>query len=519
LSNPIELNITNIFTTIRGPFPFIDLDKLLSYVIPGSFMSPKYRLCPIKACKQNINPFTGKCKKCGTRRIWDGRARFLKGGKTIPAYFPTGCVSEVIGLLKEKGFDYKIVDLREKPPVLDLSDIKNLTLIDPDDATKIRVPWEHQMSAIEAALKATRGLIVVPTRGGKTSIISGILKTINLPSAIFINQVTVGRQLQREISAMTGVEVGFIGNGEFNPGHFTVCMVQTLMNELSLSENQKKDGVPKNPLMVEFVKGIKVMAHDEVHHIGDNAWYNLTTEFENAFYRFGLSGTMDMRSDGDDILTRAATGKIVYEIPEQTLIDKGIVAKPIIHFYTINEPDNIGKADYKTAYEHGIVNNEQLNKLTAQITYNLHKTYKILILFERQNHLINLEEQFKLLNFDGYEILTGKDNKQSYRKEIIDEFAFGNLQVLCASKILDEGVTMPAIDLVIRLGCMKTDIKSKQQVGRGQGAKVGKKNEIHIVDFLVNTNEHLANHSETRFNMYHGLKYEIKFESEPLTTL
>lgn len=500
--------------------PFVDVDKLLSYMIPGAFMSPKYRLCPVKTCKQNINPKTGKCKKCFTKRAWDGKKHFLLGGKTSPFYFPTGCISDVIGLFKSKSMEYKITDTREKPLPVDISSVDTLTLIDPDDVTKIRVPWEHQLEAIRAALKATRGLIVVPTRGGKTTIMSGILKILNVPSAIFINNVSIARQLQEEIGLMLGQEIGFIGNGEFNPQFITICMVQTMMNELSLGEKQKKEGIPKNPLVVEFVKGIKAMFHDEVHHIGDNSWYSMTKEFINAFYRFGLSGTIEMRSDGDDLLTQAATGRIVYEIKEQVLIDKGLISKPIIHFYEIPEPNDIEEdAEYKDAYEKGIVENEYLNKLTAQLAVNLHKEYKVLILFERQEHILNLQKQFELLGFDGFEVLTGKDNKQSYRKSIIQEFALGDLQVLCASKILDEGVTMHAIDVVIRLGCMKTDIKTKQQVGRGQGAKKGKANVVHIVDFLVNTNKHLAKHSEIRFNMYHGLGYEIKFEKEILTTL
>jgi superfamily II DNA or RNA helicase len=227
---------------------------------------------------------------------------------------------------------------------------------------------------------------------------------------------------------------------------------------------------------------------------------------------------MNMRSNGDDLLTMAATGKVIYEIKEQILIDRGIISRPVIHFYTIDKPDDLEGADYQDAYDKGIVNNEQLNSLVARLTVSLQSNYKILTLLERQEHFENLEHQFDLLNFDNYKILNGKD-KQKTRTKTIDEFINGDLSNICASKILDEGVTMPAIDVVIRAGCMKGDIKSKQQVGRGQGGKKDKPNEIHIIDFLVNTNQYLVEHSLARFNMYKSLGYEIIIESDIIEKL
>lgn len=200
------------------------------------------------------------------------------------------------------------------------------------------------------------------------------------------------------------------------------------------------------------------------------------------------------------------------------MIDKGIIASVIVHFYTIDQPDDLVDCDYKTAYDKGVVNNTKLNKIIASLTANLAEKYKILVLLERQEHFENIEKQFEVEEFDDYAMLTGKD-KQEIRLNTIKDFTNGELSTILASKILDEGVTMPSIDVVIRGGCMKTNIKSKQQVGRGQGAKQGKKNEMHVIDFLINTNKYLANHSKERFDLYHGLGYKILFEKDILTEL
>lgn len=56
----------------------------------------------------------------------------------------------------------------------------------------------------------------------------------------------------------------------------------------------EKEGTPPVLKIVELVKQTQMMLHDEVHHIGDNQWFEMTKAFVNAFYRFGFSGTMNM---------------------------------------------------------------------------------------------------------------------------------------------------------------------------------------------------------------------------------
>lgn len=505
--NDCTITIDNIFCTIRGKYPAIKLDKVLSYMIPGAFMMPLYRLC---SCKGKINPKTRKCNICGKPRRWDGKKHFFLGGKRIPHYFPTGCLSLVLKALRDDNTSYDIIDKRVSPFVADISLVDTLELIDPDDPSKIRKPWDHQKSAIKSSLKSQRGIIQIPTRGGKSSVMAGIFKLLPLKSAVFINNISIALQLQKEIGAMLGETVGLIGDGRFEPERITICMIQTLQSGLSLTKSKQK--LPKDPQIVEWVESIQTMIHDEVHHIGDNIWYETTKMFKNAYYRFGVSGTVEMRSNGDDMLTMAATGKVIYEIPEQELIAKGLIARPIIHIYQIDKPYDIQIEDYtwQKAYDELIVkNNTYLNEPVANLIRELAESdNQILVMMERKEHIENFS---KYLNGIDFEILSGEDDSD-IREDIKDKFIKSKFKVLITTKIFDEGVTISNIDWVFRLGMMMTPIKTKQQVGRGQANKKDKPNIVHIGDFALTMNPHLRKHSFERFKVYRDLGYEVILE-------
>jgi len=75
--------------------------------------------------------------------------------------------------------------------------------------------------------------------------------------------------------------------------------------------------------------------------------------------------------------------------------------------------------------------------------------------------------------------------KTSNRLEVLNNFKFKDLQVLCVVSLLDEGVDVPDIGGLVNLRKTTSAVKKFQQLGRGLRLYPGKK-EVIILDFVSN---------------------------------
>ena len=76
----------------------------------------------------------------------------------------------------------------------------------------------------------------------------------------------------------------------------------------------------------------------------------------------------------------------------------------------------------------------------------------------------------------------------------------GNLDVLIASKIFDQGVDIPELDALVLAGSGKSSGRALQRIGRVIRKFPGKKKAI-VVEFFDNC-KFLRNHSEARIDIY-----------------
>ena len=509
----VLLRIQNVFTYIEGHFPVSEVDKALSYYRQGFFMSKLFNSC--LRCKIKINPKTGRCNKCGKPRIWDGKAHLLLGQNQTP-YFPTGCLGIVLDVITRNGLQASFKDERGSGWVVSPEAAHNVILRDPKDPSQIRTLWQNQTEAVEAAIRYERGVVQSPTSAGKTTIMAALAKIYPLDFVILIHNTSIAKQLQTEIQAMIEEPVGLIKGGQWETQRVTVAMVQSLIDKLGLSTRSKKEKLPPLIDAQELVQNTGVLLLDEAHHSSSDTWFTLCKQFTKTRFRFGLTGTPFMRGAGDDILLVGATGGLIYEVAEQELIDAGLIARPIIHLYKINSPYIEDELPYDEVYKRGVVNNNELNDLAATMISGLYENNaQILVLCEHLDHIDNIAKRLKDLEF---EILTG-ESKLEDREEAQKLFKAGKLKVILASKIFDEGISLENIDVIFRMGLLKTEIKSKQQTGRGQRIKKNKPNVVHLIDFIHDTHRYLKEHSKAHYNFYKSLNYEIIEETEPLAKI
>ena len=107
--------------------------------------------------------------------------------------------------------------------------------------------------------------------------------------------------------------------------------------------------------------------------------------------------------------------------------------------------------------------------------------------------LEKLSEEFKVKFLDG-----AKSSKD--RIGAINEMKNGELDLLIASKIFDQGVDIPNLDALVLAGSGKSSGRALQRIGRVIRNAPGKKKAI-VVELFDNC-KYLRDHSESRIEVY-----------------
>jgi len=209
-----------------------------------------------------------------------------------------------------------------------------------------------------------------------------------------------------------------------------------------------------------------------------------------------LSGT-PWRDTGDDILIEAVAGPKIVDISATKLIKEGYLVPPDIHFINVPTMRGVGKT-YHEVYKNYVVENDDRNEIILKATRKLVKAgKKVLILVVRVGHgnvlLEKLSEEFKVKFLDG-----AKSSKD--RIGAINEMKNGELDLLIASKIFDQGVDIPNLDALVLAGSGKSSGRALQRIGRVIRNAPGKKKAI-VVELFDNC-KYLRDHSESRIEVY-----------------
>ena len=436
---------------------------------------------------------------------WDGTQRFL----TRPANtFPTGLLPKVVEFIQDldnyeieienqcMGCNYKVL------PVVD----EESTVISEDKTLR-----DYQVDTINAVasnkvldMPFYRGVINIATNGGKTVIAEGILKglypQLKKNGGVFLfltHSKEIARQAQRSIENDLQIDTGFIGDGAWGVKTVTIALISTLYSRL------KKQKVE----FLELKDKVAAVILDEMHHSSSTSWQEVLNSFENCSIRLGLTGTVDKSNPVNEMKLYACTGSIIKKISNDFLIKSGVSAKPVCLMFQVSQPD-VDDLEYADAYNLGIVENQ----FRHEIIYNIVKkevdsNNHVLILVERLEHGQQLEETLKWLGKEVY--FTNGQISTAERELYLNKLKSGELDVLIASNILDEGVDVSGINAVIYARGMKSMRKLLQGIGRGLRLKDDQSG-LRFYDFIDDTNRKLLLHSKERYETLSKEKFQIK---------
>ena len=455
---------------------------------------------------------------------WNGRTSMIKED-----LFLTGILERVVT---------RLIKVHSIQP-----ELVNKTNIKPVEIKATDVPLrQYQFDAISSCFRNTvfaawfpRGIIEVATGGGKTEIAVAMYLMTQTPTVCLVHRKHLVEQMRKRFEKY-GVETGVIAEGKFEPNYdgVTVATFQTLQQKLWKAEphpertvyRQDAEGksikvrLPKyTPSQKEIDEALKLkplfdntkqLFLDECHTLANkldsgNEFIKVTSQFTEAFMRWGLSATPFMKDDYSNMLLEGATGKSLYKIRSKDLIDKGYLSPIKIKFVKHNSDNLLPKMKWLAVQEEGIVENKIRNHKIIETFKEADKPCFIMV--NRTKHAKNLQEIAESEGLD-IPILNGKSST-AQRFEVLDEMAVGNLDGCIVTTIFDDGVDLPELRSGIFAGGGKAKTQTLQRIGRYLRPCEGKEYAM-VYDMEDLSHRLLKKHTTERKSHYR--EQELPFE-------
>jgi len=237
---------------------------------------------------------------------------------------------------------------------------------------------------------------------------------------------------------------------------------------------------------------------DECHHGTADTYRKVLSYFKPEF-TLGLTATPD-RADGDSILEDFKN--IAHKLDLKEAVELG----ELVPIRCIRVKTNV---DLSTVRINGINYYSQdlesklfvpeRNKLLAETYLNYVKNKKTVVFCASVSHATEISELFKQQGIKS-EAVSGS-MKSSERSRILDQYENGDIQVLCACDLLNEGWDSPKTEVLFMARPTLSKTLYVQQLGRGMRKAEGKEC-LMVFDFIDNASMFNAPYSLHRmFNI------------------
>lgn len=247
---------------------------------------------------------------------------------------------------------------------------------------------------------------------------------------------------------------------------------------------------------IAFLESVGFLTLEEAHEVSGTGFFELCNAMKNAHYRLALTATPNMKdSEEANMRLTAVTGPIGIKVSEKTLIDAGILARPIFQFVNSKAPAGVTRgSSFPAAYERGIVKNVGRNlQILEHVKEAKRHGLTAMVLVQRTDHGTALETLLKGAGLKA-RFIKGEDS-QEIRQGALDLLGAGKIDVLLGTSILDVGVDCPSVGMMILAGGGKAEVAVRQRIGRGLRAKKSGPNICYVVIFHDGWNNHTNSHS------------------------
>lgn len=223
---------------------------------------------------------------------------------------------------------------------------------------------------------------------------------------------------------------------------------------------------------------------DEAHHGTANTYRKVLSHFKPKF-TLGLTATPD-RTDGEDLL------EIFQNIAHKLDLETAVKLGELVPIRCIRVKTNVDISNVRIS---GIKYNSQdlesklfvpeRNKIIADTYMEFAKDKKTVVFCASVAHAREIADLFKANDVKAEAVSGGMNNHQ--RKKIIEEYEDGDINVLCACDLLNEGWDSPNTEVIFMARPTMSKTLYMQQLGRGMRISEGKEY-LMVFDFIDNAN-------------------------------
>ncbi len=351
---------------------------------------------------------------------------------------------------------------------------------------------DYQAEGVDQIEKYLQGMIVLPCGGGKTYLGMGAIHRIARSTLVIVPTTDLLHQWAEDARNVLGVEPAIFGDGKHQIGPLTIATKAALCHPNHQGLDLSRFG---------FV------LFDECHRVAARTCQELLRRIP-ARYRLGLTATPD-RADGTTKLVRYSFGDTLLERTVDELVDDGWLVLPEVEAvftsfqYRLPEEPSFRQLNKLTD---ALMNSDPRNATIAQLVGAEPNETWLILCPSRTLHchilaaLISNRYKLKTLS------VTGEMSKKK-RRIAMQAFRDGELQVMCATSLADEGLNIKRLSRIVLALPESSRRGTTQRLGRCMrpfGAKTPKV--YDVVDIEVGR---LKKRWQTRKSAYRKLGLEI----------
>jgi superfamily II DNA or RNA helicase len=418
---------------------------------------------------------------------WDGYIRMLRRPKTRPAYFPTGLFPRMDRTCERMGYTVFADDKRNRP-VEGFPEHPEISLRD------------YQLAAVEAGVRAGRGVFDMPPRSGKTRTMCELHRRIALPT-LWVAPT------DRIVQQTANVIEGFFGK------HYVAHLVGSKNQSMVANKNVVVCTAATVQLLNdEFLKTREMLVVDEWHHGAARTYRKLFKACDHIFFRYGMTGTF-FRSGPDELEMHGLLSNTIYKIGSDELVRRGYLVPTRVMFVPVPaRPKLRGVGDgFQTGFgKYGIQEHRARNQLVTYAATQLYKLgRKVLVLVGTKRQGRELRRMIEMFlpadsraEFRAVEFVS-TDTTRGIQNRILESFLQNQeVKILIGTSLLGEGVDLPEVDALVYAKGEKAEVTLTQNAYRVCTAVSGKRDAV-IVDFADRHHSKLLRHSLERLEVYY----------------
>ena len=341
--------------------------------------------------------------------------------------------------------------------------------------------YSYQEAAVEAAVAAKNGIIIMPCGAGKTQTALELIARIGGRALWLTHTQDLLNQSLNRAKSVLGVlsnTYGTITGGKVNIGSgITFATVQT-MSKIDL---------------VNYKDAFDVVIVDECHKaVGSPTrvmqFYKVLSNL-SCRYKFGLTAT-PKRADGLEKSMFALLGGVIYEVSRAEVADTTCRVKVdfVPTAYTPNMDAVLagdGTLNYSALVD-DITHDEKRFDFVFDKIYNLAFSGGVLVLANRVDYLQRLEDELEAgrRNAICLSALGNSKAAKTMRKEALRKLNDGEVDVVLATyQLAKEGLDVPNLRYVVFATPEKDETTVMQAAGR-VGRKADGKDFGTVIDFV-----------------------------------